>query len=380
MVLWLPAAAQSCVWPPSPIRPANADSSYGLVEIPVVVHVVWHEAAENITDEQIWSQLAVLNADYRGLNADQAGVTQPLFRQTMADMEMSFSLAQTDPQGQPSTGIIRRQTSLTEVGLAYAPDGRRRVCYNELGGSDAWPSDCYLNIWIADLPTGLAGQATLPGQANAAEDGVFIRPDRFGTLGTVTAPYHLGRTATHEIGHFFNLLHPWGSAANATCADDDGVSDTPCQSQTYAGACPMGTGFTCGTPDMTQNFMGLSQDPCVLFFTHGQKARVRAALASQRSGFLPSANCTVSLPESPDAQPWLGRCYLDSQGLWLDIQTEGAWWAVLYDLHGRPWGQWQGRGPSQGYQSIPNLLPGIYALMVRNGTTQIVKKLMFAHP
>lgn len=373
-------AAQSCNWPPSPITPPNADSLYGIVTIPVVVHIVWRTAEENISDAQVISQIEALNRDYRLDNDDFVAVSQPLFRQMAADMELRFVLAETDPQGQPTNGILRRATTLEAIATAYAFDGRRRVCYNELGGSDAWPSRCYLNIWVADFPSGLAGQATLPGQAPVAEDGVFVAPDRFGQTGTALPPYHLGRTATHEVGHYFNLLHLWGPAANPACGEDDGVGDTPCQSLSYLNQCPLGAGFTCGTPDMTQNFMGLSQDACLLFFTHGQKRRVREAIANWRSGYLDASACITGVAPAPTPLPPALRvnARLDPAGLWMEVDTPNAWAACLFDVYGRRIDCQAGSGPASGRRPVAGLTPGIYFLSVADGVSRTAKKLMFA--
>ena len=70
-------------------------------------------------------------------------------------------------------------------------------------------TDQYLNTWVGPLTGGLLGYAQFPG-GPAATDGVVIRHSAFGTVGTAAPPFHLGRTATHEIGHWLNLNHIWG--------------------------------------------------------------------------------------------------------------------------------------------------------------------------
>lgn len=373
------SSAQVCTWPPSPLLAFPADSTFGRIEIPVVVHVVWRQGVENISDAQIQSQIDALNRDFSGMNVDREQVTQPVFRQLMADTEIVFRLADRDPQGQVSSGIIRRQTSVAAIATAFATDGRRRVCYEELGGSDAWPAECYLNIWVAAFPVGLAGQASQPGLSIPAEDGVFIAPSRFGQTGIVSPPYHLGRTTTHEIGHYFNLQHLWGEGIIASCTGDDGIEDTPCQSLSYLGMCPQGAGFTCGTPDMNQNFMSLSEDACLLFFTQGQKMRMHQAIAQWRSGFLPGSDCLLSYtPETvlPIDDP-LGGCELRAQSLRLKIEQQQIWEARLWAIHGQLAGSWEGKGSVDESHLLPQLRPGLYVLQLRAGGNVYLKKLIF---
>ena len=126
---------------------------------------------------------------------------------------------------------------------------------------------------------------------------VYIQYDRFGRGGTATTPYDLGRTCTHEIGHYLNLLHPWGNVVpppncspGICCSDpvyDDLVDDTEKQTWTYAGLCPGGNQDSCpglGGPDNYQNFMGFVEDACAIMFTQGQKNRVWEALQTYRPG------------------------------------------------------------------------------------------------
>src|SRR5205085_7351896 len=140
------------------------------------------------------------------------------------------------------------------------------VKYTANGGHDAWNRDQYLNIWVCDL-SGKIGYAQFPG-GPAATDGVVIDYQAFGTLGTASIPFHLGRTATHEIGHWLNLRHIWG---DANCGDDL-VADTPTQ-QTDNGGCPSFPHVTCSNGpngDMFMNYMDYVNDNCMNMFTAGQ--------------------------------------------------------------------------------------------------------------
>ncbi|MEN0006564.1 MAG: M43 family zinc metalloprotease [Bacteroidota bacterium] len=272
-------------------RPAGEEmhTAREVVRIPMVVHVVWRTAEQNISDAQIQSQIEVLNEDFRRLNSDIDQITIP-FQQSPADLEIEFYLAEVDPDGSPTNGITRTATTTPNIGDFFTT-GRRAICYADLGGADAWCPDEYINVWVGELSAGLA-VTSFPEMDIPDEDGIRIEPQVFGTIGTVEAPYDLGRTLTHELGHYFNLFHLWGSAFS--CDVDDGVDDTPLQSDWYLNTCPGFLQISCGTPDMYMNFMNFTDDACLHLFTEGQKDRVWATLNSTRSGLIMGNNCGVS--------------------------------------------------------------------------------------
>lgn len=248
----------------------------GVVTIPVVVHVVYNTTAQNISDCQIQSQLDVLNEDFRKLNADNAK-TPALYAGLAADAEIQFVLAKTDPSGNPTTGITRTKTKTRTF------SGNNAIKYTSQGGKDAWNTTKYLNFWVApnlvDRGTQLLGYGQFPGGPTAT-DGVVMAYGAFGSRakcpsGVYYTGYDLGRTTTHEVGHFLNLRHIWG---DATCGDDF-VSDTP-KHQTSNYGCPTFPKITCSNQgDMSMNFMDYTDDPCMYMFTAGQKARMQAVLA-----------------------------------------------------------------------------------------------------
>ncbi len=366
------------------------------ITIPVVVHVVWHEMAENISDAQIQSQLEVLNEDFRAQNIDLEFVL-PNFMDAVADMEINFELATQDPLGQPHSGIIRVATPWDEVANSFVtepgPDlGKRRICYDDFGGSSAWCTDCYLNIWVGDLVGGLGGFATFPfevgNEVPRAEDGVFIAPDRFGALGTVEDPYDLGRTLTHEVGHYLNLFHPWGPEAlpdpcspSVCCEDpiyDDQVDDTPRQNATYQGECPGGNQFTCGTFDNFQNFMNYSDDACLLMFTEGQKARVWAALETYRPGLMNpdcQAMCVTSTVIVEPITSLLGEFSQLGDELTMETLVADIDWQLI-DALGRPLSAMQSGPPAFYRWSIGDLPSGLYYLHARWGRSISTKKII----
>jgi hypothetical protein len=237
-----------------------------IIGIPVVVHVLYNTNQQNISDEQIKSQLTALNKDFQGKNADRSKIPS-YFAPYAASAGFSFYLAQVDPKGYATTGIIRKSTSVQMYGVDD------RIKSSRLGGDDAWSRDKYLNIWIGNIAGGIMGYTSKIG-CSAELDGVVIHFAAFGTIGTAAAPYNLGRTATHEIGHWLNLRHIWG---DEYCGSDD-VDDTPTQRGSNRGN-PTGEKFTCGTTahgDMYMNFMDLTDDASMFMFTTGQRNRMRA--------------------------------------------------------------------------------------------------------
>lgn len=245
------------------------------VTIPVVVNVVYKTSAQNISDAQIMSQIEVLNEDFRRLNADADNTWSDA-----TDPNIEFCLASVDPDGNPTTGIRRKQTNKPSF------SANDQVKTNGQGLAP-WDAGSYLNIWVCNLGSGLLGYAQFPG-GPAETDGVVIDYAYFGTEGTASAPFDLGRTATHEVGHYLNLRHIWG---DGPCSADDFVSDTPSSDGPNYG-CALGH-VSCGSADMVQNYMDYSDDACMNLFTVGQSLRMDALFApgGARASLLTSGGC-----------------------------------------------------------------------------------------
>ena len=239
----------------------------GTIQIPVVVNVLYKTAAENISTAQIQSQIDVLNKDYNGTNSD-FGLVPSLFAPVKATVGITFTLDQ----------VIRKSTTKSSWGTN---DAMKKT---SSGGMAAVTPTTKLNLWICTIGGGILGYAQFPGGASST-DGVAIDSKYIGTTGTAVYPYNLGRTATHEVGHWMNLRHIWG---DATCGSDL-VSDTPVAQTSNFGvpAFPKYSACSGGNPEMTMNYMDYTDDRGMYMFSNGQKSRMNTifAVGGSRASF-----------------------------------------------------------------------------------------------
>jgi hypothetical protein len=255
-------------------RLATAFAAPARVTIPVVVHVVYRTAAENISTAQVRSQIAALNKDYSATNPDKTK-TPAVWAGLVSDTRVQFKLAKKDPSGKKTSGITRTETEET----AFTDDDA--VKFKATGGAGAWPSSKYLNIWVCTLADQLLGYAQFPG-GPAKTDGVVILNTAFGTTGTAKAPFNLGRTTTHEVGHWLNLRHIWGDTED--CSGSDFVADTPNAAGPNYGK-PRFPHVTCTNGpngDLFVNYMDYVDDKAMVMFTSGQVVRMRTVLDGPR--------------------------------------------------------------------------------------------------
>ena len=284
-------------------RLANPNYRASVISIPVVVHVIHNGDAygtgENIRDEQVLSQIQVMNEDFRRM----AG--SPGFGPGV-DVEIEFCLAQTDPSGNFTTGIDR-------VNLNLASFDRTAVEGN-LKPNTIWDPTQYLNMWTCrfsgDL-NGVLGYAQFPSNSGltglaanggaATTDGVIMAYNAFGSsaiypAGSYLAPYDRGRTTTHEVGHWLGLRHIWGDGG---CTVDDFCADTPVAGAANFG-CPTGTDSCPTNPglDQIQNYMDYTDDTCMDRFTQNQKERILTVMsvATRRATLASSTKCMPPAP------------------------------------------------------------------------------------
>ena len=254
---------------------------HAVITMPIVFHIVYKTAAENLSDACIAATIKAFNEDFRKQNADFTTKCPSAFQSLGADCEIQFCLASKDPSGAATNGIIRTSTTHAPFGL------ENDIKYTSQGGSDIWDHTKYVNMWIGNLEGGLLGYGTFPGGPADADGVVCHYQYMMGSAGCGDPPFQLGRTTVHELGHFFNLAHIWG---DSNCGDD-GVSDTPTQ-QTSNFNCPSFPNVSCNNGpngDLFCNYMDYVDDPCMVMFTAGQKTRILAAINSSRAGLKTSA-------------------------------------------------------------------------------------------
>ncbi|MEM6799958.1 MAG: PKD domain-containing protein [Bacteroidota bacterium] len=270
-----------------------------ILTIPVVVHVIYSNPTENISEEQVLSQIEVLNQDYRRTNPDKSR-TPAFFSGRAVDTGIEFCLANVDPQGRKSNGINR-------ISFDGAPFSEQFI--NEQIKPDViWDPNKYLNIWVCNIADGILGYAQFPqsGEVSglpfspglARTDGVVINYNVFGTLGTVSPPFDKGRTTTHEIGHWLGLRHIWG---DGDCQKDDYCADTP-EADGPNFNCPPASISCSGGKAMVSNFMDYSDDACMNLFTRDQRSRMRAVLQNspRRKSVIESGVCNSKIePPTP---------------------------------------------------------------------------------
>lgn len=270
--------------------------------IPTVFHVLHQGGAENISYEQIEDQMRILNEDYRRMNEDTAN-TREIFKPVAADINVEFRLAKLDPQGNCTDGVVRVWTPLTNN--ASDDSGAKGVSY--------WNSSKYFNVWVVstidnDGEQGtILGYAQFPGFGSAQTDGVVVRADFIGSIGTGASNGSKGRTLTHEAGHWLGLFHTFQGGCNGGFFDD-GCDDTPPQAEATQSNCPQNAN-TCTNdnpdlPNQVENYMDYSNGACQNMFSADQKGRMDAVLSGTRSTIWSASNLAatgVLLGETPCA-------------------------------------------------------------------------------
>ena len=350
--------------------------------IPVVFHIVWNQESQNLPDYVIESQVDVLNEDYRRLN-ENALDTRDEFLEFAGDANIEFFLANVDPEGNPTNGIIRTYTDRDEF-LMFEDILSNEITLDEVkfsisGGSDAWDTNKYLNIWVCNI-----GALDILGLDLGQVYGYAYPPinidEALSTIEETTVPdwpvdmlsddqdvqgvvlhyttvgrnnpaadedgmneNNLGRTAVHEVGHYLGLRHIWGDAlaffGDDGCSVDDGIWDTPNASDQAGYVCDF-TKNTClgddfgsidDLPDMVENYMDYSPGACQNLFTNGQINIMRTVLEISRTGLIntePSLNLDHNILTNHSVLinriDILGRNTSSEEVLFIEIYSDGS--------------------------------------------------------
>ncbi|MFT4678437.1 MAG: hypothetical protein ACI9RU_001028 [Litorivivens sp.] len=365
-----------------------------IIQIPVVFHIVWNQDYQNLHDSVIFSQLDVLNEDYRRMNAD-ADLTRDEFLDVAADAEIEFFLAEVDPEGNLTNGIDRVESAVSGFQLDFFDFSTLdAVKSSETNGADAWDTDHYLNIWVCNLEESLFGQIfgyayppegapNWPEGTSAPSPGLEGVVLHYATVGR-NNPQGMddnlegnerGRTATHEIGHYLGLRHIWADGFFDGCAEDDGLEDTPNAATSANFVCDYSNN-TCDDgegdlPDMIENYMDYNQGECYNMFTYEQINMMRTNIELFRPGLLEEVGVAVEeqKPVTVTVAPNPVGGKLTVRGNWKESAE-----LSLHDLSGRL--VYQVVSKSNLIEIETNFLErGIYILRVDGlGETKIVKK------
>jgi hypothetical protein len=366
-----PLNAQRCIFTDTSLDSIFSGSSVptgrDFIPVPVVFNVLYEHESENISDNQILSQLEVLNADYAAENPDLQALPAP-WRSLAGPTGIRFCLYNgPDSEG----GIRRRKAEPWKYGPAFS------IFHEATGGIDGIDPQKVLNIWITQLEKPLLGYANPVHQYLPSESGVVADYRCVGSLGVAfwNQPFHLGRTLTHEIGHYFGLLHVWGNFEEE-CAEDDGINDTPAQYEALY-HCPEQVNG-CADEANVANFMNLVDDACMAMFTKGQGARMQAYIAE----FLPNLGQYSSCA---DGQTW----YLPvseeefwvfpnpNQGNFVVQHTLGETGTLnLYDAAGRLVYSSEINTPNMQISLHQRLANGLYFLALSTTSKTVVTKMI----
>jgi PKD repeat protein len=279
--------------------------------IPVVVHVVYYNAEENISQAQVNSQIEILNKDFAGIGLNVGNVPNA-FSTLVSNTNIQFCLAQKKPDGTNMTEPGIDRVSAVSKGFKNPGTGYLDTYIDgTIKPATIWDPTKYLNIWVLKIEENTLGYATFPAMStlngisadligDAETDGVVIGHYYFGNTGVVEFPYDEGRTATHEVGHWLGLRHIWG---DGLCGNDF-CADTPTQftSNTDCPNFPQVTCFNGPNGDMFMNFMDYVDDACMFMFTPDQRTRMQTAMANgtYRAPLINSNVCTIT-PQAPVA-------------------------------------------------------------------------------
>lgn len=310
--------------------------------IPLFFHLIEKDASQHVDYSVIRQIVDGLNADFNLAHATVDAIDED-FTAHAGIAHIRFYLPDVYVDNEALPGIRRVHTE-------KGPFGTTDVQYSAQGGSDAYCPDQYVNVWIADLASGIAGWSSTP------EDGDDVVRGVVADYQQLREPYGY-RTLTHELGHYFGLQHLEGGQGG--CEDDDGIADTPVQSGTVS-ACAEAH-YSCGSKDMVQNFMNPSEVSCMLFFTSGQIDVMRSVLLQYYADQIHEAPDVVVLgtADDPEVVSWQ---LIRQAGQWCVSGTSGidTYSLVLLTLQGQE--VWHRRGTAHA-TCIPTGMHGVHVLV-----------------
>ncbi len=320
----------------------SSRSNHSVKTIPVVVHIIHEGGAENISHAQIESQITILNEDFGklpGTNGDGNGV----------DMHIRFCLAQKDPDGHCTNGVVRLHSSLTNHRT------HERALLKELS---FWDNSSYLNVYVVEsINGGVGGYASFPG-GPADEDGIVVRNDLFGNIGT--ASNALGRTMTHEVGHWLGLYHTFNQGCGEdTCTDGDFVCDTPPVFEPNFGCPANANSCSNDDPDVNdqiENYMDYTNDACKNMFSEGQRERAQAALEEFRMNIWSLDNLIATGCDSTYVSPANCPSVADFVSLTPDICVGNSVQFIDRSLNNTISWEWEFEGGAPSSSTSPNPL------------------------
>lgn len=356
-------------------------SEESIYEVQVVFHVVYNQEFQNIEDSLIFTQLDVLNECFRRTNADTIN-TREVFKDVAADTKIQFVMAEEDPDGNPTNGIVRKETVRPTFGSFPTNLIAADLVKNESVGSKAWDTEKYLNIWICDLsiqgfesllgfaypPTGASNWPGTNSFATSERQGVVVyykvigrdNPESFATG---------DRTLVHEVGHYLGLRHIWGDGG---CAADDFMDDTPLARRASNG-CNLGVN-TCAEPageelpDMMENYMDYSSSECQNMFTADQSAQMRMNLLMFRSGIYNEVIPYVEPPAEFAATGVYPNPVIENLKIFIsEVKKDSDYSITIYDALGQEVRNEQLASVANQEISGLNALKGIYTFRIFRG-------------
>jgi len=366
-------------------------------QIPVVFHVLYNNSNENIDSSYINSQLKELNLAFRKLTSDTQRI-RSIFKPIAADVRIQFVLATKDPDGNPSNGITRTYTTKTTFSKDIYGNYTTDMKFASKGGKDAWNPTRYLNIWTCNMrypqqvsmtlgfatpPTGAPNWfGNVTKDSTDVESGVVIHFSVVGRNNPLAVGASIeGKTAIHEVGHYFGLRHVWGDGqGNNGCFVDDGIFDTPnakdknysCNKNNPPNTCNDGNN---DLPDQTENYMDYALDGCAALFTRQQAYLMRYVLNNFRTS-LPFREITYDTVFDATSVEMFPNPIRENQDLKFQISSkdQGVYSILIIDMNGKQVLSSSVVSNTLGMVDISGLARSVYYVMIKNPDNSILAR------